>query len=140
MPRRHGKCVCMPSHGTIISPGAMVLLRALTTARSSPRLPISHYQTFSEIIFSPSASDVIRATFQPASRCHRLGGLLCPSRELKEQKEFNRDGRSNPPCSRAAPGAAPAGHWFERERENACFVSQESIAKLIFTSHLSSFP
>lgn len=58
----------------------MVLLRALTTALDSTRFTITLYQTFSEIIFSPSADDVIGATFQQLSLLPQTWRLGVPLR------------------------------------------------------------
>lgn len=58
----------------------MVLLRDLTTALDSTRFTITLYQTFSEIIFSPSADDVIGATFQLLSLLPQTWRLGVPLR------------------------------------------------------------
>lgn len=78
----------------------MVLLRALTTALDSTRLPITLYQTFSEVIFSPFSWWCNWSCF-PTTCCHRLGGLVCLW-ELTEKKQLYRDMGYKPLSPQAA--------------------------------------
>lgn len=143
MPKRHGKCACMPSHAAIIS------LRSDGSFKSSNHstvVTIAPYQTVSEIIyiymffFPPLANDVIRAAFQEVSHCHRSRCLMWLWEELKRARSgFTEAGvtnRSPPRQWRDSTGnhTWKGTLWTQKPHCN----SQESGAKLIFISHCSS--
>lgn len=100
MPKQDGKCVCMPCHVTIISWGAVVLLRGLTTAHNSTRLTIKRYQPFQGYFFF-LLNDAVRISFQQGFFCHSF-------RDTAPLKGTAGHQRCKPLSSRTAVGAAPA--------------------------------
>lgn len=124
----------------------MVLLRALTTALDSTRFAIMFYQTFSEVIFPPSANDVIGATFQQLSLLPQTWRLGVPLR-ANRSSSFTETRGTNHPLPRQLSvlpqlGMDPTGNLIWKgtlQTQKFHFDFQESVTKLIFIHSCSSF-
>lgn len=114
MPKKHGKCVCMPSHVTIIS------LRNSGSPKSfnhSPRQHKVHYHTLSDFFrdyFFPFGWWCNWSYFPTAILAATDLEAWCLWGELTQQKQLYRDQRYKSLSSQAAVSAASAGkgfHW-----------------------------